>query len=449
MTRDGFHVLISEMAAPEALRENPFLVLDAPIDAPATALRKEAELRRLQSQVSAEGVSGADEERFERALRRLRDPQHRLVYELLWYWPEHADAQTGHNQAIRALESVLAEQGASLVSACGRAILAMEESLNAPATGRYLARRAEALDDPRIAAVDGQHAVEEARRLVPLLALRMGVRAQHRDESSLAAGLAEVVRANTTPTVSQAVVREVVTPMLDAIRTTADAARRKARSDRPRASESAVELLQQTSADRALVDVLIAADDPRRTSMIDEVAQSVLECIAHCYDHHYESGGRDDEVVENSIGTLLEATAALRPSPAIRERIDHSLAMLEEKRRASRRADKAKRDLEDMLDELENEARQGGSAPPGSDPTEATRSTRELLRLLDQLEDYTRQNPHESLDAWGRVQRAVDDLGGQPRSTDRDVAPPANSTPQQRLVAPKGGLRRWLNRRRP
>jgi hypothetical protein len=338
--------LLAEQATPEVLRDNPFRVIDLPTDASNWDLRRKAEQTKRDPDVPT-----ADVERVEAAVRRLRDPVQRLFDELLWYWPDDADTDTGHNLAIWALAELVegdaedsgrrdaterpnvARDGASdavgagagnawdLMELCGMAIGTMARALEASATADYVTARARALDDPRVTAAGARRLLEEAQVVVPLVALRMAARAHGAGEAEVASGLAEAVRAYAGPYVARDAAAKVLEPAVGRLRALTEAAERATRDDPARGAERAARLLEQTTADRELVDALLDDADPLRAGVVDRIADQLFDDVISFYN---ETG--DDRTATR----LLQQARVLRPSSATQGRIDDNLAVIRE-----------------------------------------------------------------------------------------------------------------------
>jgi hypothetical protein len=333
----GFAGLLAELATPEVLRDNPFRIVGLPTDASNQELRRRAERIRRDPDVPAHQA-----ERVEAALRRLRDPVRRLVDELLWFWPDEADAGTGHNAAVTALLRLVEGADADpavgdvgvpggpgeatelfdpgVVERGGVAIDALAGSLRTRTTAGYVAARAAALDDPRIAASGGaRQLVDEAQQLVPLVALRMAARAHAAGETAVAAALAVTVPAHTDADVARAAAATAVEPAIGRVRALVDTAERQSPGDREGGAARAARLLEQTAADRALIDVVLGIADPARVGLVDRLVDQVVADAVASYNETDDLGPTVD---------LLQRARDLRPGPALAARIDGNLAII-------------------------------------------------------------------------------------------------------------------------
>jgi hypothetical protein len=107
----------------------------------------------------------------------------------------------------------------------------------------------------------------------------------------------------------------VLEPAVGRVRTLVEAAERAPR-DGPQEAARATLLLEQTAADRELVDALLDDTDPLRAGLVDRVAEQICGDVVAFY----------NETADGDTATrLLQQTRALRPSSAAQARIDQNV----------------------------------------------------------------------------------------------------------------------------
>lgn len=107
----SYDLLLAE-AVPEIYRHNAFRVTQLPVNATQREISRQVDKIRMAEKigVAAEATGGLlplatapDSDALRGALQRLRDPEKRLIDELLWFWP--LDDGVAGDAALKALET--------------------------------------------------------------------------------------------------------------------------------------------------------------------------------------------------------------------------------------------------------------------------------------------------------------------------------------------------------
>jgi hypothetical protein len=368
--------VVADAATLDILRDNPFRVLGLPTDASAQDIRRAAQRLKVEQGLADGDGDGNSADRVEEAQRRLRDPDQRLVAELLAPWPEDVPGADTQGAALDALTRfVEGEQSAATFRAASQAIAT---ALDDPRVTEHLVNRVAELGDPRLTEDDARELVGAARLLLPLLALG-AARDSHGDHPERARILAEAVHdVEQGSDALRRAERIVVGPAIARVREAADGTTREALSDPGRGTELATGLLDGTEKDRVLVRLLLGEGsvpqravpdsfvtpfrsvldplhaaggqasggaNPQRVAMDDSVAQATLTAVIA---HHNQAQaaitggldlvGTDLTAAASQLRTHLDAGVGdlrvlerldgqTEVSPSVQSRLDENLAI--------------------------------------------------------------------------------------------------------------------------
>lgn len=309
-----FDELVDELAATDLVRDNPFVVLGAPTTATGPELTRAANEAKLRHRRRDDHAAV---QRVDDARRRLQqDPARRLLHELLWRWPDGCEGAEAHNRAVDDLERLVDDDDGAALS---RAVRAVMRSFDDPAAAAHVSTRVASLADPRLTDADGRQLLLEARLVVALAVVRRAVRAVRQGRRSLGVELAQAVRTSAGDTVSSEAFRRALEPIRQTVQKHVDAAEAETAANRRKGAECADRLLDQTAADLAVMDALLADDDHLRIATVDEVAEAVLECTGTFF--------AETELPSSAV-KVLERASRLRVSDTARSNLDELLAGL-------------------------------------------------------------------------------------------------------------------------
>ncbi len=350
--------LVMAVATELADEPSPFAVMGVPADASGPQLRRAAERARIARRVStsAGGDTGA-EEAIRRAAQRLADPRARLVHELLWYRTGSEDGSEGgaepdpatierwlatpaadrppvavHNLAAQSLRHLL--YGPSQVPVIAEAALAtMTAHLASPATAAYAGARAAALADRRLTPGDTAQLLAALRTVVPLVAIRRAVKLVEEERRDEARQVMDVVAAQVPEATLQDLIGQVAEPWRRTVTAAATRASAAAGAEPGSALPQAETFLDQSARDRAVLDVLLAHDPPRRTEVYDEVTTHCLDAVIGWWNRRFD----EKTQLSGDLGRELEPALAilrrLAPFPCsslVGDRVSRNIATMGE-----------------------------------------------------------------------------------------------------------------------
>lgn len=367
--------MLLEACTPTLYRENPFRVMQLPVDASPRQVARRAEMLRMAQKYGAEqvrcaGLGGfepeATEEAIRNALQRLQDPERRFLDEFFWFWPavlgeghtdtvlamlvdgdikgvidawvagEASSANSGvaaHNLAVLAhamaldhehafshknlneSETVHRERLWKLVFPRWRAILGRDDFW-----GRLTMRVGEA-NDPRLT----PELVRCLRQSLPLALLRinaqLAVRAAEGGSESEARRHVEIIRHSGfgREAIAEAL-RGAVTPARQRVKAICAAAEAEAEANPQQGGEAGRRLLEQTGSALRVLDVLLGSDHAVRNDAYDQTVQSVLRCQV-VFANETEDWATSLEI--------LQLAEPLASSPALRLRIAENIRIVQ------------------------------------------------------------------------------------------------------------------------
>jgi hypothetical protein len=357
-----------ELATPDLYRVNVFRVLGLPVDVSSGELVKQQKKMKMLEKLGADShaqpavlpldppPNGDD---IRKAGQRLRDPESRLVHELLWFWPavhgrdsdgdseigllRHGDLTGAHRQWTR-----LAEQGGRhwSVAAHNLAVLHhtialdMERTLAEveppdPKAAARLAKhwelafkhwsavvgddaiwdqvtgRVRELDDPRLTT----GVARRLRRTLPILLVSISVRlaiasARRGDANGARQHLARASGLDSCRVA--AVLEREATPLVDQIKQICERIPERSQADPGHADELAQQLMSDTKPMLSHICTVLDQDHYLRQAAMDIVAETVLAC-ARAFGK--ETGNW------HKCSALLEQALSLAASDSLREQI--------------------------------------------------------------------------------------------------------------------------------
>ena len=360
-----------ELADPGLFRANAFRVTGLAVDARARDMARHAKKMDIMKRFGGggDGSSGPlplkpapDEEAIRDAMRRLHDPERRLIDELFWFWPAEL-GQSASDPALAALargdvasaskawQEAEQENGVGDVPTHNLAVLghalALDWEHHADSTplqpdqlkrcnGYWrqafrrwrallshdgfwarLGERIRELNDPRLG-------TDAARRIsTSLPEALLGINAQ----LALAAaeqGKTEECRRHLGlmhhsgfgQEVVDEALRRVLRPVRNRVKMLCDAAKSEADGDPGHADAVARKLLEETREPVAIIEGLLARGNPTRAGAHDEVASTALQCGV--------GFGNKTEDWRTSL-QLLQQTLPVAGSEAVRHRIEANI----------------------------------------------------------------------------------------------------------------------------
>lgn len=292
------------VASQDLYRRNAFRVCGLPVDAnPRQVRRRQDEVRaavRLGRPVPGRGGLLAldpapDAAEVEDALQRLRDPVHRIVQELFWFWPQPDDPSD--REAVRKYwQRHAAGHRHGGIAAHNLAVLTHAEVLEAPtakrdhlwretyrywrrvrddnACWRWLEGRVEALDDPRLR----PETLVRLREQLPDALLRvhaeLAVRAAGKGKNVLAQQHVALIRSSGFGThAAQRALTAAAEPVTARLRARCD--RAEVGDDPDELSYAAAAVLDEAQSDLAVVQLVLGDQHPAVVGAADEVANEV------------------------------------------------------------------------------------------------------------------------------------------------------------------------------
>lgn len=150
-----------ELAEPMVFRQNPFRILGIPVNSSEREIKKHIEKLQIMARIGDGGykITGPlsldpppDENLIRRAIHDLRDPEKRLIYEVLWLWPisptnDPAIDELSHYRiqpAIEIWERLESEEGGNPIAQHNLAILFHAAAFDLEYAGQYNQLSAEA-----------------------------------------------------------------------------------------------------------------------------------------------------------------------------------------------------------------------------------------------------------------------------------------------------------------
>ena len=103
-----------EMAGPDIYMKNVFRMLGMPCNATAADVKRQFDKRQMMLKYGDNTTNiglplpihpSPGEDEIREAVYDLREPEHRLLHELLWFWPANPDANAGRDIALEALKN--------------------------------------------------------------------------------------------------------------------------------------------------------------------------------------------------------------------------------------------------------------------------------------------------------------------------------------------------------
>ena len=342
---------------PALFRQNAFRVLELPVDATARDIQRQAEMRAMREKFAAARAPGRgplclepppDADALREAMRRLQDPEKRLIDELFWFWPEQfgrgredaalrAFAAGNLKEAVRTWKEQEKARQDGYVAMHNLAVLAqvrvldLERQIGGQALSRdkqkylddywaaafkrwtvllaaegfwsLLAARIRDLDDPRL--TTGM--ARKIRSALPAALLSINARLafqalgqgateqgerhlrvirQWSAQSASGAGQSgnKMVRRNIAAAAGRALNHEAA-PLRERVKMLCRAAQEEAQGDPATAAEAARRLLQQAAPLLAVLDAALAEGNPVRDGAHDEVALCALQCLIDFGNH--------------------------------------------------------------------------------------------------------------------------------------------------------------------
>ena len=342
---------------PALFRQNAFRVLELPVDATARDIHRQAEMRAMGEKFGATQVTQRGPLRLEPppdadavrdAMRRLQDPEKRLINEFFWFWPQEfghgqedpalrAFAEGNLKDAVRIWKDQEKARHDGHVAMHNLAVLAqvrvldLEREIGCQALTRdkqkylddywaaafkrwtvllaaegfwsLLAARIRDLDDPRL--TTGM--ARKIRSALPAALLSINARlafqaleqgATEQGERHLrvirqwsaqaASGVGKsgnkFVRQSIAAAAGRALDHEAA-PVRERVRMLCRTAQEDAQGDPAKAAEAARRLLQQAAPLLVLLDAALAEGNPVRDGAHDEVALCALQCLIDYGNH--------------------------------------------------------------------------------------------------------------------------------------------------------------------
>ena len=362
---DDYQPLL-DVAVPTLYRSNAFRTIGLRIDASASDVARRSERLRTNETPGAATVPSEsalpldpapDGDAIREALQRLRDPGHRLVEELFWFWP--IDTAQREDPALEALTAgdtttavqiwrqhggIGAHNLAVLFHATALDLDLSPEPLKADAQKRRdrcwsesfsswktvidseefwsrLTARIRELQDPRLTSGTGRRIRAALPRTLLSISARLAVSAAERQSSDDSARhITCMNESGFTAAAAEQAVREALTPLRQRVQSLCQSAETEARASPEHADQAAIGLLDATAPLLAAFD-LLREGEATREAVHDEVALRALACQI--------TYGRKTADWEGSL-VLLHRIVTVAASAPARSNIARNLEIVEQ-----------------------------------------------------------------------------------------------------------------------
>ncbi|MEA3401469.1 MAG: hypothetical protein U9R79_09550 [Armatimonadota bacterium] len=372
-----------ELARPEIYCENPFRLLEVPIDASSRDISRRSRRQQIMEKYGGGGRQGtasglslqlsAEEDQVQAAQQRLRDPERRLIDELFWIWPEEpgkskrdqaimalgrgdlneagrlwrereeagdSDGVATHNLAViyhvlaldwelRALEaSITAEQRKRQHAYWKQALPRWQELEKKEFFWSRLADRVRELNDPRLTTGTARRIRTSLPVALLLINAQLGLRAARAGDRNWAREHAKLIWNSGwgQEAIDEALSR-ALRPLRDRVKSLCQQARTNSDAD-PAGGDAVVqELIHGTRQPLRIMDYMLPRGNPMRQAAHDEVANAALE-VQVKFGRETEDWQRSEE--------LLKSAAAVAEGQATRERLEDNLNTVRENARYKR-----------------------------------------------------------------------------------------------------------------
>ncbi|WP_433179621.1 hypothetical protein [Actinoallomurus sp. CA-150999] len=349
-------VSLLQHVGPELYRDNAFRITGLTVDATARDIRRQAEKMRVMARIGTGSETmilplgdPPDDAEVQQATQRLRDPVHRILDELFWFWPATDGGADDGITALRRgdLDAALQgwrDTGPAAVAVHNLAVLNHAQALDHDrfdARGRRLWKDAFAYWR-RVVSDDGFWELLESRvhemadpRLTPAAAgrlradlpaallsvnARLAVRAAGDGCAEDAAEhIALMRKSGFRPATVDEVLRDAIAPDIARIRALGENAQQAVDADPRHGHEVIRRFLDQTTPLLALLASVFPEDHPVLLGARDEVAGRVLPCVVP-----YVKETDDWRIA----GELLERALPIAATGAVRDRLEENIAVV-------------------------------------------------------------------------------------------------------------------------
>lgn len=263
------------------------------------------------------------------ALRRLHDPNRRIVDEFLWLWPDTAErAVELHNSAVESHVSALEDDypDSAVDERWGVVYRRWNAVLNDEECWRRLVRRVESLADPQLRT----SAVEDLRRELPDLllgthaALAVAEFAHDRDRGLLQADA--MLESEYDDAMIDRALLEALEPQVSRLKSLIE--RTKDAPEDTGFQRVCRRALEESEPDLAALLTLVGAEHPVVSGIADDLASSMRERVVGAMNRVPEDEKVERRVEVGQAVQWLDRAAAIAVGPHARRQIDEDVHTL-------------------------------------------------------------------------------------------------------------------------